>query len=188
MLPLAAPPVAAEVRIADYLVPAPGVWSRKRFHVKALRWAGTHLKETEFDNLQELVTAEAASGVTRWTLSIGSATESFVVMADGRVRMVESRSRQKHPIVREYPATLGAGSTYFEWSENPARGHDVKLRAAGREFLRAAGRTFDTIVFEGADGLFRFKTWQARGFGEIQSEVRSGPVLVSRRKLVRIEP
>jgi len=185
LAPTPSPP--AEVRLAEFLVPRPGAFARKRFHVKALRWNGTRLADTEFENVQTLLSLTATGTVSHWKLSTGTATESAEVASDGRVFVIQQFSWQKDRIGRDYPAGVLGAATVYEWTGDPSRGRDLKLRVVGRETLAAAGRTFQTVVFEGHDGMFRSKTWQAAGFGEVQSEVRSGPVLLSRRRLVAIE-
>jgi hypothetical protein len=177
-----------EVRVADYLLPGGGAASRKRFHVKALRFVGGKLQDQEFDNTQEVVAARPGLSVIRWSLSAGTSTESYRVQADGRLEILEERSWQKSAIRRSYPATIGQRAAFREWTGDAASPKRLTVRVVGRETVAAAGRTYDTVVFEVEDGMFRFKTWLAKGFGEVQSEVTSGPVRVSRRELVEMTP
>ena len=181
-------PPPAEVRVADYLLPGGHATSRKRFHVKALRFVRGKLQDQEFDNVQEVVDARPGATVVRWMLSAGTATESYRVLPDGRLEVIELRSWQKEPIHRDYPASIARMMHYREWTGDAGSGRRLTVKLGGRDTVLAAGRSFDTVVFEVQDGMFHFKTWLAKGFGEVQSEVTSGPVLVSRRKLVEVFP
>ncbi|MBM3274195.1 MAG: hypothetical protein FJZ00_03515 [Candidatus Sericytochromatia bacterium] len=184
-LPAPPPP---EVRVADYLLPGGRIASRKRFRVKALRFVGGKLQDQEFDNTQEVVAAGPGRSVVRWSLSAGTATESYHVQPDGRIEIVEERSWQNSAIRRSYPATIAGDAPFREWAGESARPRRLTVRVVGRETVEAAGRTYQTVVFEVEDGMFRFKTWLAKGFGEVRSEVTSGPVRVSRRELIEPSP
>jgi hypothetical protein len=188
---LAPPPVAAEVQVADYLVARPGAFRRKRFQVKALRMKGGKPTRTEFENVQDLAVATATGSVTNWLLSAGTSTESFAILPDGRVAMREERSWETagRATFREYPAAIGAPSaTFLEWTGSRASAKNREVRLTGREVLRAAGRTFEAVVFETSDGVFRFRTWNVRGLAEVRSDVHAGGIQVSERRLVAIEP